>query len=325
MPGPVLAIHGGAGGDGPWRGMTSLDPSRIRCMEDVLTDVGRHLLNGMDAIDAVTIAVEMMEDEPLFNAGRGSVLGADGGVSMDASIMQGQDRGAGAVIGVRRVRHPIRVAYHLLKKGWPVMLNTHAADHFGIENGVEDVGQEWLRTDLRQAQWQKWNEMRADVGATDEDDAALDHDLDGRVATEFSDEPEGMGTVGAVVLDKFGHLASATSTGGMTGKPDGRIGDTPIIGAGSWADDKIAISCTGVGEAYIRTAAAHELAVRMRAENAVLSTESNMVLDMVAPLGGRGGLIAVTAEGDVHLPFQTTVMYRGVWTSNHSWTSIGPD
>ena len=99
-------------------------------MEDVLADVGRHLLNGMDAIDAVTIAVEMMEDEPLFNAGRGSVLGADGGVSMDASIMQGQDRGAGAVIGVRRVRHPIRVAYHLLKKGWPVMLNTQAADHF---------------------------------------------------------------------------------------------------------------------------------------------------------------------------------------------------
>ena len=111
----------------------------------------------------------------------------------------------------------------------------------------------------------------------------------------------------------------------MTGKPDGRIGDTPIIGAGSWADDRIAISCTGVGEAYIRTAAAHELAVRMRAKNAVLSTESNQVLDMVAPLGGRGGLIAVTAEGDVQLPFQTTVMYRGFWTPNRSSTGVGPD
>ena len=324
MPDPVLAIHGGAGGDGPWRGMSALDPARIRCMENVLTDIGRHLLNGMDAVDAVAIAVEMMEDDPLFNAGRGSVLGAGGDISMDASIMRGMDKAAGAVIGVRQVRHPVRVAYHLLKKGWPVMLNTHAADHFGLENGVESVGQDWLKTKLRKAQWQKWSDERADVGATDEDDAALDHDLDGRVATEFSDEPEEMGTVGAVALDRHGHLATATSTGGMTGKPDGRIGDTPIIGAGSWADDRIAISCTGVGEAYIRTVAAHELAVRMRVKGAVLSSESDAVLDMVAPLGGRGGLIAITAEGDVHLPFQTTVMYRGVWTSDHSWTGIGP-
>ncbi len=324
MLNPVLAIHGGAGGDGPWKGMSSLDPARIKCMEEVLSGVGRHLLSGMEALDAVTIAVEMMEDDPLFNAGRGSVLGSRGDISMDASIMRGRDGAAGAVIGVRQVRHPIRVAYYLLKKGWPVMLNTNAADEFGIESGVEKVGQEWLRTELRQAQWQKWTVERAEVGATDEDDAALDHDLDGRVATEFSDENEGMGTVGAVALDRYGNLATATSTGGMTGKPDGRIGDTPIIGAGSWADRRIAISCTGVGEAYIRTAAAHELATRMRVEGTMLASESEEVLNMVAPLGGRGGLIAITAEGEVHLPFQTTVMYRGVWTPDNSWTAIGP-
>ncbi len=293
-------------------------------MEDVLNHVSQHLLDGMTAADAVTIAVEMLEDNPLFNAGRGSVLGAKGDISMDASIMQGSDSTAGAVMGVRQVRHPIRVAYHLMKNQWPVILNGDAADVFGIDNGVEGVGQEWLKTELREAQWQKWVDEYANVGATDENDAVLDHDLDGRVATEFSGENEGMGTVGAVALDNHGTLATATSTGGMTGKPDGRIGDTPIIGAGSWADKRIAISCTGVGEAYIRIAAAHELAVRMREDSVELATEADAVLDMVAPLGGRGGLIAVTSDGDFCLPFQTSVMYRGVWTKNDSWTAIGP-
>ena len=325
MAGPVLVIHGGAGGDGPWKGMTSLDPGRISCMENVLSTVGKFLSEGISALEAVTIAVEMMEDEPLFNAGKGSVLDENGQVTMDASIMRGSDQAAGSVVNVSKVRHPIRVANALLQRGWPVMLNGIAADNFGIEAGVEAVNADFLVTDLRQAQWKKWHDTRAAIGSTDEDDSVLDHDLEGRVETEFSDEPQGMGTVGAVALDVLGNLAAATSTGGMTGKPSGRIRDTPIIGAGTWADERIAISCTGVGEAYIRTCAAHELAIRMRNDNSNLEQASTQVLDMVAPFGGRGGLISVMADGRVSLDFQTTLMYRGTWKEKQIEVGIGPE
>ena len=307
----ALAIHGGAGGDGPWKGPTDLDPQRIACMRNVLSTIGSLLEDGIDATEAVTLAVEMLENEPLFNAGIGSVLGADGSVTMDASIMQGSDGSAGSVVNVTRIRHPIRAAKKVLEKGWPVMLNSDAADDFGISNGVESVTQDWLITDLRKAQWQKWNDANLRPGSTDEDDsAALDHDVE-------------MGTVGAVALDKFGNVAAATSTGGMTGKPAGRIGDTPIIGAGTWADKKIAVSCTGVGEAFIRTCAAHEVATQFRNnENVISSCES--VLEMVEPIGGRGGIIAVDSDGNIAMPFQTMLMYRGAWKDGDIKLGIGP-
>jgi beta-aspartyl-peptidase (threonine type) len=307
-----LAIHGGAGGDGPWKGPTDLDPLRIACMQSVLTTVGSMLENGIDALEAVTIAVEMMENEPLFNAGIGSVIAADGSVTMDASIMRGSDAAAGSVVNVTKIRHPIRAAKIVLDNNWPVMLNGAAADDFAIKNGVEEVSQEWLITDLRKAQWQKWKDAKSRPGSTDEDDEAmLDHD-------------EGMGTVGAVAIDKNGILASATSTGGMTGKPDGRIGDTPIIGAGTWADQKVAVSCTGVGEAFIRTCAAHEVATRLRLGESLETACKNM-LDMVAPLGGRGGVIAIDSDGNIEIPFQTMLMYRGYWKDGEMMTGIGPD
>ena len=247
-----LAIHGGAGGDGPWKGPTDLDPQRIACMRNVLSTIGDLLENGIDATEAVTLAVEMLEDEPLFNAGIGSVLSAEGTVTMDASIMRGEDGAAGSVVNVTKIRHPIRAAEKILQNGWPVMMNSAAADENAIASGIEEVSQEWLITDLRKAQWQKWKNAKSKPGSTDEDDSAvLDHDAE-------------MGTVGAVALDKFGNLAAATSTGGMTGKPPGRIGDTPIIGAGTWADKNVAVSCTGVGEAFIRTCAAHEISVQVR-------------------------------------------------------------
>ena len=308
----ALAIHGGAGGDGPWKGPTDLDPQRIACMRNVLSTIGSLLEDGIDATEAVTLAVEMLENEPLFNAGIGSVLGADGSVTMDASIMQGSDGSAGSVVNVTRIRHPIRAAKKVLEKGWPVMLNSDAADDFGISNGVEGVTQDWLITDLRKAQWQKWNDANLRPGSTDEDDsAALDHDVE-------------MGTVGAVALDKFGNVAAATSTGGMTGKPAGRIGDTPIIGAGTWAYKKIAVSCTGVGEAFIRTCAAHEVATQFRNnENVISSCES--VLEMVEPIGGRGGIIAVDSDGNIAMPFQTMLMYRGAWKDGKINLGIGPE
>ena len=183
--------------------------------------------------------------------------------------------------------------------------------------GIESVDPDSLITDLRTAQWKKWRDARLRPGATDEDDAALDHDL--------GEEVDGPGTVGAVALDAHGHLAAATSTGGMTGKPPGRVGDTPVIGAGTWADQRVAVSCTGVGEAYLRACAAHEVGVGMRQVEADLAEVCDHVLDLVEPLGGRGGLIAVSADGQVALPFRVTLMYRGLWRHGAITTGIGPD
>ena len=309
-----LAIHGGAGGDGPWKGQSDLDPQRIACMREVLDKVGSMLEEGLDALEAVTIAVEMLEDEPLFNAGKGSVLDAEGKVTMDASIMRGCDQAAGSVVGVNRIRHPIRAANQILHKGWPVMITGEAANIHAIDSGVQEVEQGWLVTDLRRAQWQRWKDANARPGATDEDDeAVLDHDAE-----------QGMGTVGAVALDSQGRLAAATSTGGMTGKPNGRVGDTPIIGAGTWCDPGVAVSCTGIGEAFIRTCAAHEVSTRLRLGESLEDACANM-LQMVAPLGGRGGVIAIDSQGSVAIPFQTMLMYRGTYQDGEVTIGIGPE
>ncbi|MFB1005111.1 MAG: isoaspartyl peptidase/L-asparaginase [Candidatus Poseidoniaceae archaeon] len=316
----ILALHGGAGGDGPWRGMTALDPQRLACMERILADLGPRLESGeLDALEAVTLAVEAMEDEPLYNAGRGSVLAEDQRIYMDASIMRSSDQAAGSVVNIEATRHPIRAANLLLKDGWPVMMNAGAADAYAKKHGLEQTTQPWLKTDLRLAQWKKWSDLNSRPGATDEDDGAvLDHDLSG-------EEREGMGTVGAVALDINGQLAAATSTGGMTGKPVGRIGDTPIIGAGTWCDPTVAVSCTGVGEAFIRSCAAHEVAVQLRPEGVSLGDACAHVLAMVEPLGGRGGIIAVSQSGEVALPFQTMLMYRGLWRCGSITTGIGDE
>lgn len=310
----VLAVHGGAGGDGPWRGMTDADPQRLACMNALLNDIGARLERGeIGALEAVTLAVEAMEDEPLFNAGRGSVLDEHGRVGMDASIMRGEDGAAGAVIGLTATRHPVRAAQHLLLQGWPVMLAGPPADDFAQQHEVEQMATSWFETDLRKAQWQKWKAQRLKPGATDEEDALLDHD----------GEEEGWGTVGAVALDVNGRLAAATSTGGMTGKPLGRVGDTPIIGAGTWADPVVAVSCTGVGEAFIRTVAAHSVAVHHREGG--LEEAASKVLDEVEPLGGRGGLIAVNTNGEVVMPFRTMLMYRGKYANGTVHVGIGPE
>ena len=310
----VLAVQGGAGGDGPWRGMTDADPQRVACIQTLLSDLGKRLALGeLTATEAVTLAVEAMEDEPLFNAGKGSVIDENGEVSMDASIMRGYDQAAGAMIGLKTTRHPIRAAHHLLAKGWPVMLIGSAGDRFAKQEGVEQVDLPWLKTDLRQAQWAKWKDQRLRPGATDEEDALLDHD----------GEEDGWGTVGAVALDVHGNVAAATSTGGMTGKPAGRVGDTGIIGAGTWADATVAVSCTGIGEAFIRTVAAHSMAIHHRTMS--LSQAAENVLNEVEPFGGRGGLIALNSQGDVVMPFQTMLMYRGVFQDGAVKVGIGPE
>ena len=314
----LLALHGGAGGDGPWRGMPPMDPQRIACMQTILETLGPRLESGeLDALTAVRLAVEALEDEPGFNAGVGSVLDANGRVSMDASIMRGEAGAAGSVVGVTNLRHPIRVAHDLLEQGWPIMMTGPGAEAWATEHGHETLAPESLITELRTAQWRKWRDARLRPGATDEDDAALDHDL--------GEELDGPGTVGAVALDADGKVAAATSTGGMTGKPPGRVGDTPVIGAGTWADARVAVSCTGVGEAYLRACAAHEVGVGMRDQDAALGAVCERVLDMVEPLGGRGGLIAISADGQIAMPFRVTLMYRGLWNHGQISTGIGPD
>ena len=319
---PTLLIHGGAGGDGEWGGPTKLDPARIDCLSIVLQEVGRSLERGeIDALQAVNIAVQVMDNEPLFNAGRGSVLNADGGISMDASIMRGKDGAAGSCAGFKRVKNPINLARSLLDAGWPVMMVSEGAEQFAKKQGLEMVNQNSLITDLRNAQHEKLRSTQARVGATDEDDAALNAQLDHDIETELSES----GTVGAVALDIDGNVAAATSTGGMTGKPAGRIGDSALIGAGTWADNKVAISCTGVGEAYIRVAAAKRLADIYELTDTTLAQAAQRVLDEVGPLGGRGGLIAVSTTGEFTLPFRTTLMYRGIWDNGKITTAIGPN
>jgi beta-aspartyl-peptidase (threonine type) len=275
----------------------------------------------ISALQAVTIAVQVMEDEPLFNAGRGSVLDSEGNVSMDASIMAGIDGAAGACAGLSKTRHPIALARHLLDNGWPVMMIGEGAEDEARKAGLEMVEHRWLKTDLRQAQWSKWKATNDRPGSTDEDDdaqsAILDHD------SEIERTP--VGTVGAVAIDVDGEMAAATSTGGMTGKPPGRLGDSALIGAGTWADQRVAVSCTGIGEAYIRTAAARRFADLFELTEMTLAEVGDRVLEEVAPLGGRGGLIALNSHGEFILPFHTTLMYRGVWADGKITTAIGPD
>ena len=312
----TLVIHGGAGGDGPWL-TRLLEPTRI-LVEAGTQTVGDKLESGViDCLEAVTAAVEMLE-MTLFNAGKGSVIGEDGAITMDASIMRGTDKAASSVVNVTKLRHPIRAAANPPTRR-PVMLNRMQQTN-SVSARVSRKLVRMADNGIRRTNG-TWKSSMSDPGATDEDDSLLDHDLEGRITTEFSDE--GMGTVGAVAVDNFGKLAAATSTGGMTGKPLGRIGDTPIIGAGTWSDESIAISCTGVGEAYIRTCAAHRLAMDYQNSNN-LAKSANKILDAVAPLGGRGGLIAVTSDGEFVMPFQTRLMYRGSWYNGETKIGIGP-
>ena len=303
----ALAIHGGAGGDGPWKGPTDLDPDRIACMQNVLSTVGSMLESGITALEAVTIAVEMLEDEPLFNAGKGSVIAANGNITMDASIMDGKDGRVGSVVNVQKVRHPIRAAKTVLDNEWPVMLNSDAADKYAIEHGLEEVSQEWLKTELRVAQWQKWKDANSRPGSTDEDDeAVLDHDI-------------GMGTVGAVALDKNGNLAAATSTGGMTGKPAGRIGDTPIIGAGTWAENGVCgVSGTGHGEYFIRLGVAKEICALMKYQNLSVEQAAQIVINKLGNMGADGGVIVLDSNGNPAMIFNTPAMARAYKNSDDS-------
>jgi beta-aspartyl-peptidase (threonine type) len=247
------------------------------------------LNNGGSAVDAVEAAVRVLEDDPCFNAGRGSTLNAQGIVELDAAIMDGEDRRAGAVAGVRTTRAPISLARTLMERGPHVFLSYEGADRLAIEAGLEQVDNSWFVTGERRRQ------------------------LDELLEKGGFDADVKYGTVGAVAVDTNGHVAAATSTGGLTAKQWGRIGDSPLIGAGTYADDRsAAVSATGSGEYFIRAVAGHQLGERVRLAGETLQDALDGTLEDIKQLGGLGGLIAVSPNGDCAWGFTTRAMYRGV-------------
>lgn len=285
-----VAIHGGCGNitrDG-------LGAARERAVREALREITAaalvRLREGACAMDVVEYAVVLLEDSEHFNAGYGSVLNADGHVEMDAAVMDGSTGSAGAVGAVRSVKNPVRVARAVMEHPEFAFLAGDGARRFAAARGFELVDDDALVTAHRRRQLE-----RARSGGR----VSLDHD-------------EYYGTVGAVARDADGRLAAATSTGGMTNKHPGRIGDTPVIGAGTWADDATcAVSGTGHGEYFLRTAFAHDVHARMRHGGASLEAACGAALDAVASLGGSGGAIAVDRDGNLALRFNTAGMYRG--------------
>jgi len=294
---PVLALHGGAGTVRRDL-MTPVREAAYHAGLRAALEAGHAILrNGGSALDAVTATVMALEDDPLFNAGRGAVYTSDGTHEMDAAIMSGRDRACGAVAGICGPRHPILAARAVMETTAHVLLSGEGARRFCREAGLEHVDPDWFATPERRAALEAEMARRASDAPND------------------GDEARRHGTVGAVALDVDGHLAAATSTGGMTAKKPGRVGDSPIIGAGTWADDRTcAISATGHGEIFIRHAVAHEIDARMRLAGQSLAVAAPAVVMEIAPFGGSGGLVAIDGNGNVALPFNCSGMYRA-WTS----------
>ncbi len=313
---PVMAIHGGAGTI-LRANITAEQQANFRqALHDILLAGQSLLAKGASAVDAVTEAVRLFEECPLFNAGQGAVYTSDERHELDASIMRGSDLAAGAVAGVMRLRNPVLTARMLMEAGGPVMLIGEGAEHFAAERGMALVPPEWFDTphrleQLRSVQTSKSKKMM------------LDHDAQNMFAALQPaplDERNKFGTVGAVALDAQGNLAAATSTGGVTNKLPGRVGDTPVIGAGNYANNaSAAVSCTGMGESFIRAVAAHDVCAMMEYGGLSLHEATRrVVMEKLPPLGGHGGLVAVDAKGNVSLAFNTEGMYRG-------WARVGQE
>jgi len=284
-----------------------MTPEREERYRDTLAaalDAGYAVLeSGGTSLDAVVAAVVLLEDSPLFNAGRGSVFTNEESVEMDASIMEGGAGNAGAVAAIRGVKNPILAARKVLEDSPHVLLSAGGAEAFAERHGLETMPPEYFRTDARLEQLRR---------AKEKERIELDHGSDRSSAEPFTPEP-GIGTVGAVALDRRGLLAAATSTGGMTNKRFGRVGDSPIVGAGTWAKNTTcAVSCTGHGEYFIREAAAHSVSARMELGGQPLEEAARAVIfEQVGVAGGRGGLIAVDREGNVAMPYNSGGMFRG--------------
>lgn len=287
---PVLVIHGGAGIIR--KGMTPEREKTVRAALKEALEAGYKLLQeGKSATDAVEASVQVLENNPEFNAGRGAVFTHSGQNEMDAAIMDGATLRVGAVAGVKHVKNPISLARAVMDHSPHVFLIGDGAEAFAKTQGIELVDASWFRTERR---WQQLQE-------------ALKKDR----LKQAKDPDTHHGTVGAVALDRDGHLAAATSTGGLTDKLWGRVGDSPIPGAGTYANEGCAMSGTGWGEYYIRTVAAHEICMRVTVMGQPLDQAAEQVINKEIPqLGGDGGAILVDAKGNIAMPFNTDGMYR---------------
>jgi beta-aspartyl-peptidase (threonine type) len=284
----VLVIHGGAG----TIKKENITPETEKAYRDKLAEalnVGFEILrNGGESCEAVQKTINVMENSPLFNAGVGAVFTAEGKNELDASIMRGMDRNAGSVAGVTTVKNPILAAYQVMDNSPHVMLTGKGAEQFSEEQGLEIVDPSYFETERRKKQLEKVQ----------------------RVEKEY-------GTVGAVALDDLGNLCAGTSTGGMTNKKWGRVGDAPIIGAGTYADNATCgVSATGHGEYFIRSVSAYEVSALMKYKNYSVAQAAKESISKTYELGGEGGLIALDKDGNVSMPFSSSGMYRGYVTES---------
>jgi len=301
----ALAIHGGAGTI-KRENMSPEKEAEYRAKLKEALDAGYTVLEkGGSSLDAVVAAVQVMENSPLFNAGKGAVFTNEGKNEMDAAIMSGIDRNAGAVAGLTNIKNPIAAARAVMEKSDHVFMTGKGAELFASEQGLEIVDPSYFYTDFRFEQLEKVRETEK----TQLDHSAL---LELELQDPFFKDRK-FGTVGAVALDKEGNIAAATSTGGMTNKRYGRVGDVPIIGAGTYADNETcAVSATGHGEFFIRTVVGHEIASQMRyAGKSLTEAADDVVMGQLVKIQGSGGIISIDKNGTIAMPFNSEGMYRG--------------
>ncbi len=307
----ALVIHGGAGTITPDKLTPELDKEIRGTLLKALSTGQDILAAGGTSLDAITATIQVMENSPHFNAGKGAVFTAEGKNELDSSIMDGATLNAGAVSGVSNVKNPITLARAVMEKSVHVMLQGHGAEQFADEQGIERADDAYFYTEYR------WGQLQ-DAKAKQQG-PLLDHD--GKEHSSVQDKTGGdykFGTVGAVALDQHGNLAAGTSTGGMTNKSHGRVGDSPIIGAGTYANNKsCAVSATGHGEFFIRATVAHSICALMEYGGLSLEEASNrIVMEQLVEMGGDGGIIAVDKDGNMVMPFNTAGMFRGKVSSN---------
>lgn len=304
-----LVIHGGAG----TILKEKMTAERERAFRDKLTEAlvaGHNVLkNGGRSLDAVEAAIKILEDSPLFNAGKGAVFTSAGTNELDAAIMDGATLKAGTVAGLKHVKNPISLARLVMEKSPHVMMIAEGAETFAKQNGIELVDEKYFFTEERWKQLQEAKEKEKQQNSTDKPE---------RKPNPPAYEDQKYGTVGAVALDKDGNLAAGTSTGGMTNKKYGRVGDSPIIGAGTYANNQTcAVSATGTGEYFIRSVVAYDISALMEYKKLSLKEAADIVvMKKVAKLGGTGGIIAIDKDGNIAMPFNTSGMYRGYADAN---------
>ena len=300
-----FVIHGGAGTITRQNMTAELEAEYQAKLKEALQTGYQILKDGKPGLDAIEAAIRLLEDSPLFNAGKGAVLTAGGTVELDASIMEGNKLMAGAVASLKHIKNPISLARLVMEKSKHVMMVSEGAEEFARQLGIEMMPNEYFLTERRLKELQKKRE----------DEQKKQSHYSGELLYELGAstvEQEKYGTVGAVALDRAGNLAAGTSTGGISNKRFGRVGDSPIIGAGTYANTRTcAVSCTGDGEYFIRSCVAHDISAQIEYRGISLKEATETALDKADKLGGKGGLIAIDRRGQIAMPFNTAGMYRG--------------